>query len=281
MALSFSIARFNQQNPLRYLLEFQLTTIQYITLIDTLARFHLRGEARQFYLGYFWWLLEPALYIAVFYIVFQLLLDSGQADYLYFLAVGKLTFIWFSKSVAQASSSIETNKGLISQVTIRKEVFPLAAVQQGLYRQLAVFSVLLVLLSLSGKGQFHYWFWLLPLMFVQMILISGVGLLAALVVCWHKDFQHLIQLGMMFLLFVSGVFWDVNAVADADVRRWLLFLNPLATLIDAYRQILLLGLLPKPDLMSVLLCQSIFLLTIAVVAYRIFQSRIALRVLSR
>ena len=281
MTLSFSIARFNQQHPLRYLLEFQLTTIQYLTLIDTLARFHLRGEARQFYLGYFWWLLEPALYIAVFYIVFQLLLDSGQADYLYFLAVGKLTFIWFSKSVAQASSSIETNKGLISQVTIRKEVFPLAAVQQGFYRQLAVFSVLLVLLFLSGKGQFHYWFWLLPLMFVQMILISGVSLLAALVVCWHKDFKHLIQLGLMFLLFVSGVFWDVNAVADADVKRWLLLLNPLATLIDAYRQILLLGLLPKPDLMSVLLCQSIFLLTIAVVAYRIFQSRIALRVLSR
>ena len=281
MTLSFSIARFNQQHSLRYLLEFQLTTIQYLTLIDTLARFHLRGEARQFYLGYFWWLLEPALYIAVFYIVFQLLLDSRQANYLYFLAVGKLTFIWFAKSVVQASSSIETNKGLISQVTIRKEVFPLAAVQQGFYRQLAVFSILLVLLFLSGKGQFHYWFWLLPLMFVQMILISGVSLLAALVVCWHKDFQHLIQLGVMFLLFVSGVFWDVNAVADANVKRWLLLLNPLATLIDAYRQILLLGSLPKADLMSVLLCQSIFLLAMAVGAYRIFQSRIALRVLSR
>ena len=281
MALSFSIARFIQQHPLRYSLEIQLTTIQYLTLIDTLARFHLRGEARQFYLGYLWWLLEPALYVAVFYIVFQLLLESRQPDYLYFLAVGKLTFIWFSKSVVQASSSIETNKGLISQVTISKEVFPLAAVQQGLYRQLAVFSFLLVLLFLSGKGQFHYWFWLLPLMVVQMILISGVGLLAALMVCWHKDFQHLIQLGMMFLLFVSGVFWDVNAVADADVRRWLLFLNPLATLIDAYRQILLLGSMPKADLMSVLLCQSLFLLTIAVGAYRIFQSRIALRVLSR
>ena len=281
MALSFSIARFIQQHPLSYLLEIQLTTIQYLTLIDTLARFHLRGEARQFYLGYFWWLLEPALYVAVFYIVFQLLLESRQPDYLYFLAVGKLTFIWFSKSVVQASSSIETNKGLISQVTISKEVFPLAAVQQGFYRQLAVFSILLVLLSLSGKGQFHYWFWLLPLMFVQMILISGVGLLAALVVCWHKDFQHLIQLGMMFLLFVSGVFWDVNAVADADVRRWLLLLNPLATLIDAYRQILLLGSLPKADLMSVLLCQSLLLLTVAVGAYRIFQSWIALRVLSR
>ena len=160
--------------------------MQYLTLIDTLARFHLRGEARQFSLGYFWWFLEPALYISVFYVVFQLLLDRRQPDFLYFLTVGKLIFVWFSKSVVQASSSIETNKGLISQVLIRKEVFPLAAVLQGVYRQLVVFSILFLLLFVSGKGHFHYWFLLLPLILIQVVLITGCGLLAALMVCWQK-----------------------------------------------------------------------------------------------
>lgn len=255
--------------------------MQYLTLIDTLARFHLRGEARQFSLGYFWWFLEPALYISVFYVVFQLLLDRRQPDFLYFLTVGKLVFVWFSKSVVQASSSIETNKGLISQVLIRKEVFPLAAVLQGVYRQLVVFLILFLLLFVSGKGHFHYWFLLLPLILIQLVLITGCGLLAALMVCWQKDFQHLIQLGMLFLLFVSGVFWDVNDIADAEVRDWVLLLNPLAALIDAYRQILLLGSLPKMGTISVVLAQSIFLLAIAVGAYQFFQPRITLRVLSR
>ena len=255
--------------------------MQYLTLIDTLARFHLRGEARQFSLGYFWWFLEPALYISVFYVVFQLLLDRRQPDFLYFLTVGKLVFVWFSKSVVQASSSIETNKGLISQVLIRKEVFPLAAVLQGVYRQLVVFSILFLLLFVSDKGHFYYWFLLLPLILIQVVLITGCGLLAALMVCWQKDFQHLIQLGMLFLLFVSGVFWDVNDIADAEVRDWVLLLNPLAALIDAYRQILLLGSLPKVGTISVVLAQSIFLLAIAVGAYQFFQPRITLRVLSR
>ena len=255
--------------------------MQYLTLIDTLARFHLRGEARQFSLGYFWWFLEPALYISVFYVVFQLLLDRRQPDFLYFLTVGKLVFVWFSKSVVQASSSIETNKGLISQVLIRKEVFPLAAVLQGVYRQLVVFSILFLLLFVSDKGHFYYWFLLLPLILIQVVLITGCGLLAALMVCWQKDFQHLIQLGMLFLLFVSGVFWDVNDIADAEVKDWVLLLNPLAALIDAYRQILLLGSLPKVGTISVVLAQSIFLLAIAVGAYQFFQPRITLRVLSR
>ena len=100
-------------------------------------------------------------------------------------------------------------------------------------------------------------------------------------VCWQKDFQHLIQLGMLFLLFVSGVFWDVNDIADAEVRDWVLLLNPLAALIDAFRQILLLGSLPKMGTISVVLAQSIFLLAIAVGAYQFFQPRITLRVLSR
>ena len=66
-----------------------------MTLIDTLARLHLKGEARRYALGYLWWIVEPMLYVAVFYLVFEKLLQSRQPDFLYFLMVGKLVFIWF------------------------------------------------------------------------------------------------------------------------------------------------------------------------------------------
>ena len=49
----------------------------------------------------------------------------------------------------------------------------------------------------------------------------------------------LIQLGMVFLLFMSGVFWDVNAVSNSSLIFWLKTLNPLMVLLNAYRQILL------------------------------------------
>ena len=47
-----------------------LTPGHYITLLDTLARFELKADARRYYLGYLWWVLEPMLYVAVFYLVF-------------------------------------------------------------------------------------------------------------------------------------------------------------------------------------------------------------------
>ena len=57
---------------------------QYITLLDTLARFQLKAEARSFALGYVWWFLEPMLYVGVFYLVFDQLLGTREPDFLVF-----------------------------------------------------------------------------------------------------------------------------------------------------------------------------------------------------
>ncbi|EED30587.1 hypothetical protein NOR53_501 [gamma proteobacterium NOR5-3] len=79
-------------------------------LVDEMARMSLKADASRFYLGYLWWVLEPLLYVAVFYVVFEVLLGTRRPDFLVFLMCGKLTFIWFSKSVVHASRSIVASK---------------------------------------------------------------------------------------------------------------------------------------------------------------------------
>jgi lipopolysaccharide transport system permease protein len=51
--------------------------------------------------------------------------------------------------------------------------------------------------------------------------------------------RMLINMGMMFLLFTSGVFWDVSSIQNADLKQWLLWLNPLAFLLDCYRKVIM------------------------------------------
>lgn len=43
----------------------------------------------------------------------------------------------------------------------------------------------------------------------------------------------------MFLMFTSGIFWDVRALSDPDKIELLLYANPLAFVLDGYRQILM------------------------------------------
>ena len=258
-----------------------MTFSQTVTLVDTLARFHLKGESRQYFLGYLWWVLEPLLYVGVFYLVFEILLDSGQPDFLYFLMVGKLTFIWFSKSVNQASSSLETNKGLMAQTNLRKELFPLAVIHQGFYRQFVVFIFLIGFLVMGGYAPSAVWLWLIPLALLQAMLIAACGLLGALLVSFKRDFLLLIQLGMVFLLFMSGIFWDLNVIADTRLRDGLLVLNPLANLIDCYRQVLMFGAAPKVMRLAWAFGESLLLLIIVCAAYRRLQFWIARQVITR
>ena len=241
---------------------------QYLTLMDTLARFQLKAEARRFALGYLWWIVEPLLYVAVFYVVFVKLLGNQQPDFLVFLAVGKLTFIWFSKSVNQAAMSLMNNRGLIGQVNLPKHLFPLSIVQEGLYRQLAVFIFLFLFLMGSGYTPQSVWVWLLPIAALQYLLIVACGLLAAVLVCIRRDFQMLIQLGTVFLLFMSGVFWDVRALADAELSGWLMVLNPLVVLLDSYRQVLMHGESPDMVRLGWVLVEALVLLISTIWLYR-------------
>ena len=233
---------------------------QYITLMDTLARIRLRAEARRYGLGYLWWILEPLLYVGVFYLVFVLVLGNRDPGFLFFLAVGKLTFIWFSKTVNQAALSLLNSREIMAQTNLPKHLFPMAVIHEGLYRQGAVFVFLLIFIWVAGFAPDAVWLWLIPVVLTQYLLIVGCSLLAAVLVCLQRDFQMLIQLGMVFLLFMSGVFWDINAISNPNLSFWLEALNPLAGLLNAYRKILLWDSVPDLAQLLIINLQSIVLL---------------------
>jgi lipopolysaccharide transport system permease protein len=212
---------------------------QYLRLIDIQARMALRADASRYFLGYIWWLLEPLLFVGVFYVVFNVILDSQRADFLVFLMCGKLAFIWFSKAVNQASNSIVVNKGLVGKIDVPKTLFPMAVVQESLYKQAAVFALLFAVLLAWGYPVTTAWLWLLPLMLVNYLMIVACSFIGACLVCVLRDFSMIIPLGMTFLLFTSGIFWDVHALGDPHKTELILAINPLAFILDAYRQILM------------------------------------------
>lgn len=216
-----------------------MTLSQYFRLVDVQARMALKADASKFFLGYIWWVLEPLLYVGVFYVVFNVILDSGRADFLVFLMCGKLPFVWFSKSVNQAANGIVLSTGLIGRLDVPKSLFPMAIIQQCTYKQTAVFALLIAVVLAHGYSPGPSWFSLLPVALVNYLMIVACALLGSVLVCYARDFSLVISLGMIFLLFTSGIFWDVRALPDPAMTDTVLSVNPLAFILDAYRQILM------------------------------------------
>lgn len=253
---------------------------QYWRLVDVMARMSLRADATKFILGYVWWVLEPLLYVAVLYVVFTLILTNRHPDFLMFLMTGKLAFVWFSKSITTAGSSIINGRGLVGNIRVPMTLFPVAMVHECMYRQLAVFAFLATALMVNGYTPNLTWFYVIPVLLVNYVMILALALLAASVVTVVRDFAPLIALAMIFLMFTSGIFWDVRALGDPAKSDLLLAVNPLAFVLDAYRQVLMYS--EPPDMFHLLSIGAGFgaLLCVAVMIMRRGGQFLALKALT-
>ena len=73
-----------------------------LVLFSTYAE--LRAERSRSYLGLIWWVLEPAMNMAVYYLVFVVILRSQQRDYLPFLLIGLTLWQWFKSCATHGAS---------------------------------------------------------------------------------------------------------------------------------------------------------------------------------
>jgi lipopolysaccharide transport system permease protein len=212
---------------------------QYFKLVDIQARMALKADASEYFFGYIWWVLEPLLFVGIFYLVFEFMLGSNRENYVIFLMCGNLPFMWFSKSVTHSAKSVIANVGLIGNIDIPKTMFPLAMVQEGLYKQAIVFLLLICVLVLYGYTPSISWFWLVPVIIVNYIVIVACAFIASVLVCFFRDLSMFIPLAMMFLMFSSGVFFDFRELNSPQMMELMFTYNPMAFLLDAYRQVLM------------------------------------------
>jgi lipopolysaccharide transport system permease protein len=131
------------------------------------------------------------------------------------------------------------NKSLVGKINVPKTLFPMAAVQESLYRQSAVYLLLFVILIAFGYPVTLTWLWMVPVVIVYYLIIVACSFIGAYLVCMLRDFSKFIPLGMTFLLFTSGIFWDVREIGSPEKVELILALNPIAFMLDAHRQVLM------------------------------------------
>ena len=233
--------------------------IRFWQLVTTKVRFNLRSEATQSYLSYAWWLLEPLLQMGVYLIVFDIFLHRGTEDFVAFLLCGIIPWLWFNKSVSQAGNSITQGKGLISQTYLPKPFFPLVIIGQAFVKQAFVFGLLIVFLFIYGFYPSIWWFWLLPIILVQLLFITAVSFIVAFVVPFARDLLYLINAGLMMLMFGSGIFYSYKDVLIPEHRE-IFLMNPMANLIVNYRLVLMENTTPMTGSLVVIALFSILVI---------------------
>lgn len=240
-----------------------------LELIWVKASLNLRSEASVNYLSYAWWVIEPLLHMVVYYVVFSFLLARGGENYVAFLLTGLIPWLWFSKTISHTMSSILQGKQLMNQLYIPKLFFPLTFVVQDAVKQVIVFMLLLTFLVFYGISPSLIWFHVIPVILVQLLLIIGCSLIAALIVPFVRDMSFVIPTGLQFMMFCSGIFFSHH-----DIPRHILhyfFLNPMAVILAAFRDVLVDSAVPNYSQLGYVALFSSVLIVIAALLYKKFE----------
>lgn len=215
---------------------------RYRELVAYKAYTGLVAEASRTYLSFLWWVLEPILSMSVYYVVFGLLFQRGTDDFVAFLLVGLVVWQWFGNSVKHGMSAIHSNGPLMTHVDLPKEVFPSIDMAMDFVKFGFVFLLLLVYLWITGYGISPAYMALPVVMLVQLMLIAACTYLAASIVPFFPDLKFLIDVLLQLVFFVSGIFFSGASIPEKYQAYY--YLNPMANLIDAYRDILMEGVWP-------------------------------------
>jgi len=201
---------------------------------------NLKIEIAQYYLNYAWWVLEPIMTMGVFYLVFGILLNRGTEYFVAFLLVGLTSWNWFSQGVSSSLESILKNKSLILQTKIPKIIFPWIIVCQTTFKHFIVTGILLLFLVFYPTPITICWISLPLLMVVQFLLITATATFCAAIVPFLPDLTFVIKTLLRLMFYGSGVFFNIDKVVLPE-HTSILYLNPIAGLLQNYRKILIYG----------------------------------------
>jgi lipopolysaccharide transport system permease protein len=206
---------------------------------------NIRARYQQSALGWLWAIVQPGAQVIIFTVIFTRFVpvDTGGIPYPIFSFVAVTPWTLLAASLTDMSQTLVANMNLVTKIYFPREVLPVAAL---LARMLdfGVALCLLVLMMLFYRVPAFPMGWLfLPLiLMIQLALILGLGLASAAANVFFRDVQSLIALGLQIWFYACPIIYPASMVPEP--LRPFYFLNPMAGVIEAYRDVLLNGRLP-------------------------------------
>jgi lipopolysaccharide transport system permease protein len=218
-------------------------------LLFELVQRDMRLRYKRSLLGVLWSLLNPLLQLLVFQFIFATVLPLNIPRFPLFLFIGLLAWNWFQSSLIEATGAIVDNRDLIRRPGFPSAILPLVPVMTNFVHFLIAMPVLLAFLLFSGVP-LRPLALLLPLaMAVQFLVTLSLAYIVAALHVQFRDTRYLLGIALLLGFYLSPVFYDPRSIPQ--MYQTLYHLNPMVTMIEAYRSLLMEGTLPRLGALAV------------------------------
>ncbi|CAN5727678.1 N/A [soil metagenome] len=213
----------------------------YRELLMNLVRKELKVKYKNSTLGFCWSLLNPMMYLVVFYVVFQLVLGANVPYFAVFLLTGLLAWNLYSVSLGAATGSIVGNSSLVNKIYFPREILPLSTVGANIVHFFLQSLVLVAALAVFGlRPELAYVWLVLPALVVLLIFTSAMAIFLSAVNVYARDTQHLLELALLAWFWMTPIVYPWGVIAGtlggAGLPVSLTLVNPMTSVVLAFQR---------------------------------------------
>lgn len=246
-------------------------------LIFPLTYREIVGRYRGSVFGILWSLLTPLFMLSVYTLVFGVVMkakwaipgasaaEHSTAQFAVILFAGLVVFQFFSDAVGAAPSRILSNANYVKKVVFPIEILPVVPLGVALFHAgvglvvLLAFSAFIIGLPVTLP--------LAPVVFAPLVLLTlGLVWFLAAVGVYLRDIGQIIGPILTASMFLSPIFFSRLSMPEW-LQPWLL-LNPLTVPVEAFRNVVIFGVMPDWVALALYSCIAAF---VAVLGYLFFQ----------
>ncbi len=239
----------------------------YRQLLKSNVKKEIRGKYKGSFLGVLWSFVNPLLTALVYAIVFPIILRSAEPNYVTFIVIGILPWTYFTTVIMQGTTTILMNAAIIKKVYFPREILPISINVSGVINFLISCLIIFIFLIFSGIG-FSWYLGFLPLVIItQFVLQQGIIFITSAINVYVRDAEYIISFIINMLFYATPILYSAS-MFEHSALNWIIKLNPMATIMNCYRDILFYQSMPALlELIIVLLVSCV----LCYIGFKIFK----------
>ncbi len=219
-------------------------------LLRNLTLRELRGKYKRSTLGYLWSVINPAVNLAIYTIVFGVFLDvrppvgdpSGLEMYGFFLVAALLPWSFLTNSLTGSVGAMVGNEGLIKKVYFPRWVLPTSVILSFVVGFLVELAVLAVAFSFVGNVVIEFIPVILVLVVLELGFALGIGLALSVANVYFRDIEHFLGILLNVWFYATPILYPITQVPEETElfgyeipMRSIVEANPMAGFAEAFR----------------------------------------------
>lgn len=245
-------------------------------LLEEIVKRDFSSKYKDSALGIFWTVLSPLLMMALFTILFSTLFSRDIENFPVYFLSGWCLFQFFNASISISMNALRSNKTILQRTPAPKYIFILGGIISEFLNYI-IMLILLVAIMIITNAPFHWstlFISIIPIISI-LLMITGLGLILAIVCVYYSDVKHLWTVISMMLMYSSALFFPMEMIPEPFYSYFIL--NPLYWIINQFRCTIYTGMIPQIGNMINSILLSLIILVLGIIIFKKYEKKVTMR----